>query len=150
MTRLEPRASTEHHQPVQRASLIVRCIWAACLLVGGANHARILLQHGLFWDYGGVGRASAVYWSSLTFLDPLVAFLLFVRPRIGVSCAVVLIVTNVIHNLALTARYAPEGEFLARASNPFLISQAGFMLFVLATARMALRGVESPRKPQLH
>ena len=130
-----------HDQPVQRSSLVVRSIWAACLLIAGSNHARILLQHGLFWDYGGVGGASAVYWSSLTIIDPLVAALLFVRPKAGIVITILLIVTNVIHNLIITARWAPEGEFLSRvASNPFIISQIGFMLFVAATARVAWRG----------
>jgi hypothetical protein len=122
---------------VTRGSLIVRSLWAACLLVGGINHARILLLHGPGWDYGGVGWASAAYWSSLTILDPLVAALLFIRPRIGIAGTILLIVTNVVHNLAVTARHAPEGEFLVRAANPFLLAQIGFMLFVAATARTA-------------
>jgi hypothetical protein len=133
---------------VQRSSLIVRSIWAACLLIGGANHARTLLQHGLLWDYGGVAWGSAAYWSSLTILDPLVAALLFVRPRAGILSTIALIVTNVIHNLAVTAHYAPDGEFVARASNLFVISQLGFMLFVGATARIAWKGVESRKEQQ--
>ena len=128
---------------MQRGSLIVRSIWAACLLIGGANHARVLLEHGLFWDYGGVAWASAAYWSSLTLLDPLAAALLFVRPRAGIGVTVALIVTNVIHNLALAAHYAPQGEFLARAPHPFVLAQIAFMLFVLATARTAWKGSES-------
>jgi hypothetical protein len=128
---------------MRRASLAVRCIWAACLLFGGANHARTLLQHGLLWGYGGVGWASAAYWSSLTLLDPIVAILLFVRPRIGIVSTFVLIVTNVGHNLVVTARYVPENEFLSRAaSDPFLLSQIGFMLFVVATAATAWNGVQ--------
>lgn len=130
---------------MQRASLIVRSIWAGCLLAAAANHARILLQHGLFWDYGGVAWASAVYWSSLTILDPLAAALLFLRPKAGIVACAVLIATNVVHNLAVTAHYAPEGELLARASNPFFISQLAFLLFVGATARLAWRGVDSGR-----
>ena len=125
---------------MQRGSLIVRSIWAACLLAGAANHVRILIEHGLFWDYGGVAPVSALYWSSLTLLDPLAAALLFVRPRFGVAATAVLIVTNVAHNLAVTAHYAPEGEFLSRAANPFMLAQLGFMLFVAATARIARRG----------
>jgi hypothetical protein len=134
-----------------RASLIVRSIWAACLMVGGVNHALTLLRHGLFWDYGygGAAWASSVYWSSLTLLDPLVAALLFIRPRIGIPSTIVLIVTNVIHNLWITAQHAPGGEFLARAANPFLASQIGFMLFVLATARIAWRGRKSGRRARL-
>lgn len=109
------------------------------------NHARILLENGLWWDYGGVPWSSAAYWSSLTVLDPLVAALLVLRPKIGIPSTVVLIVTNVIHNLAITAHYAPEGEFLMRASNLFVISQIGFMLFVVATAHIAWRGVNTGR-----
>jgi hypothetical protein len=132
---------------VRRGSLIVRCIWAACLLIGGANHAWTLLRLGLLWDYGGIAWASAAYWSSLTILDPIAAALLFARPKVGIFGTVALIATNVVHNLAVTAHYAPEGEFLARASHPFMISQIGFMLFVGATARMAWEGVESSRPP---
>ncbi len=126
---------------MKRGSMIVRSIWAACLLIGGINHARVLLLHGLSWDYGGVAWVSAAYWSSLTILDPLVAAFLFIRPRIGIPGTILLIFTNVIHNLAVTARYVPEGEFLIRvATNPVLLSQIGFMLFVAATARTAWKG----------
>ncbi len=129
---------------MQRGSVIVRSIWAACLLIGGLNHARILLQHGLLWDYGGVAWASAAYWSSLTIIDPLAAALVFVRPRAGIVTTVVLIVTNVVHNLAVTAQNTPDGELLTRAvSNPFIISQIGFMVFVGATARIAWKGTGS-------
>ena len=138
-----------HDQLVQRGSLIVRSIWAACLLIAGANHARILLQNGLFWGYHGVGWASAAYWSSLTIFDPIVAALLFVRPKAGIVITVLLIVTNVIHNLVITAHRIPEGEFLSRtASDPFVMSQIGFMLFVAATARMAWRGAAKNRHHQ--
>ena len=123
---------------MQRGSLIVRSIWAACLVLAGLNHARILLRHGLSWDYGGVGSASAAYWSSLTILDPLVAALLFVRPKAGIVATILLVTTNVVHNLALSRRRAPEGAFLAQvASNPLLASQIAFLLFVAATARIA-------------
>ena len=134
--------------PVQRGSLLVRTIWSVCLLIGCANHARILLRHGLLWDYGGVGWASSAYWTSLTLLDPLAALLLFVRPKLGIAGTILLIVTNVAHNIAVTALYAPEGEFLTRASNPFMLSQIGFMLFVAATVHIAWKGVQSGRESQ--
>jgi hypothetical protein len=95
-----------------------------------------LLQHGLSWDYGGVAWASAAYWSSLTIIDPLTAALLFVRPRAGIVLTVLLIVTNVVHNLTVTAQNSPEGELLTDAlSNPFILSQIGFMVFVGAKSR---------------
>ncbi len=134
---------------MERASLVIRSIWAACLLVAAANHARTLLRHGLFWDYGGVGWGSAFYWSSLTLIDPIVAALLFVRPKAGIVATILHIVTNVIHNLTVTAVHAAPGDFLLSvASRPFLLTQIGFMIFVGATARIGWRGVGSGGEPR--
>ena len=127
---------------MERWSPIIRSIWAACLLLAGLNHARILFQHGLFWDYHGASLASAVYWSSLTIIDPLVAALLLIRPRIGVPATLAVITTNVVHNLALTATNTRDGAFLVYVfSSPQLMSQIGFLLFVIATWRIAWRDV---------
>lgn len=127
---------------MERRGRIIRNIWAVCLLLAGLNHARILLQHGWFWDYYGASLASTIYWSSLTFIDPVVAALLFVRPRIGAPATVVVITTNVAHNLALTANYTRDDAPLRYVvSSPQLMSQIGFLLFVIATWRMAWRNV---------
>lgn len=116
-------------------------IWAACLLLATVNHARILAQHGLSWDYGGVGVASAVYWSGLTVVDPIAAALLFIRPTIGIPLTIGLITTNVAHNLAITAMFSGPGALLLRATaNWAIMSQIAFMLFVVGTTRIAWRG----------
>jgi hypothetical protein len=111
-------------------------------VVAALNHARLLVQHGLFWDYGGLHPISAFYVTSLTLLDPLVAALLFARKKAGIVATIILIVTNVVHNLATIAHFAPPGAFITRVSNPITFSQIGFMLFVLVTAPIALRGAE--------
>jgi hypothetical protein len=126
---------------MERRSRIVRTVWAVCLLLAALNHARILVQHGLSWDYGGVGGASALYWSGLTIVDPLAAALLFTRPTAGIRLTVALITTNVVHNLAVTAMFSAGGEFLSKAISSWaLISQIAFMLFVFGTAPAAWRG----------
>ncbi len=123
---------------MNRRGAIIRIVWATCLLLAGINHARILLYHGLWWDYGDAHPASAVYWSSLTLVDPLVAALLFVRPRIGVPATLALIATNVIHNLAVTAHQSPDGALLRHVASSWqMASQIGFLLFAIATWRMA-------------
>jgi hypothetical protein len=133
---------------IHRASLFIRGIWAACLLVAGLNHARILLQHGILWDYGGASLPSVVYWTSLTFIDPLAAALLFARPRLGIAITCLLIVTNVMHNLTVMAQQYTGAELLTRvASSFFMMCQIGFMLFVAATARLAWRGAGRSAEP---
>lgn len=94
---------------------------------------------------GGLNPTSVAYQASLTLLDPLVAALLFIRPKAGIVATIVLIVTNVIHNLATTAHFAPAGEFLTRACHPITLSQIGFMIFVVATARIAWFGAARSR-----
>tara|TARA_R110000824_G_scaffold127250_1_gene287264 strand:+ start:2924 stop:3343 length:420 start_codon:yes stop_codon:yes gene_type:complete len=127
---------------MERRGRIIRSIWAACLLLAGLNHARILFQHGLLWDYHGASLASAIYWSSLTFIDPLVAALLFIRPRIGVLATIVVITTNVVHNIAVTASYMRDDAVLIYVTtSPQLMIQIGFLLFVIATWRMAWHDV---------
>jgi hypothetical protein len=125
---------------VERGSILIRSIWAACLLIAGINHARLIVQHGLFWDYGGLNPISAAYMTGLTLLDPLVAALLFIKPKVGIVATIVLIVTNVIHNVGRVAHFAQAGEFLTRVSHPITLSQIVFMLFVVATARSAWLG----------
>lgn len=123
-------------------------IWTVCLLLATLNHARILAQHGLFWDYGGVGTASALYWSSLTIVDPFVASLLFIRPTFGIPVTVALITSNVVHNLTVTATFSGEGEFLSQAISSWtIVSQVAFMLFVAATAPTAWRGRKVTARP---
>ena len=85
-------------------------------MVGGLNHARTLIRHGRFRDHEGVATASAFHWSSLAILDPAFAALLFVRPKVGIVRTIVLITTNVIHNLAVTAHVCTAGDLLRRAA----------------------------------
>ena len=119
-------------------SRFIRAIYAVCLLGATFNHARVLVQHGLFWDYGGVPIGSAVFWTSLTLMDPLAASALFVRANIGVAAAGLIIVADVVHNLWITAHYALPHRFLVTVTtDPFVISQIAFLLFVAITAPVA-------------
>jgi hypothetical protein len=118
-----------------RASKIVRTLFAICLLAATFNHARAILQHGAFWDYGYGSRiavVSRVYWALLTILDPLAVVLLFLKPKAGIWLTVVIIVSDVIHN---TYYVAANGQWLA----PFYLAQVGFLVVVLALAPVAAR-----------
>jgi hypothetical protein len=118
--------------------LIVRLAYAACLLGATVNHARIVAEYGLLWDYGGVPVASAAFWTSLTLLDPLTVILLVARPNAGVLATAVIIIADVVHNIWITASYANSQRFIATAvSDPFLVSQVAFLLFVIVTVPVA-------------
>jgi hypothetical protein len=125
-------------QSVATTSLIVRRVYALCLLGGTATHVWLLAAHGVLWDYGGVPLFTQVFWTSLTVLDPLAAILLFVRPRSGLAATLTIIATDVAHNVwfGIHAGLAWRDDL-----NWMFLSQLAFLCFVLATLRAAWRGV---------
>ncbi|CAM2157566.1 hypothetical protein ABLT15_34815 [Paraburkholderia tropica] len=122
-----------------RAPIVIRILFALCLLAATFNHARAILQHGLLWDYGygnKIAFMSKVYWALLTILDPLAAVLLFVKPRSGIWLTVAIIVSDVIHN---TYYVAANDQWLA----PFYLGQVGFLAIVLGLAPIAAKPVSA-------
>jgi hypothetical protein len=120
---------------VRRASLL-RVIYAICLLGGMSTHVATLWQHGLFWDYGGVPLLTRVYWTLLTFLDPLAAILLFVYPRVGLFATLAIISTDVAHNLWFCAHYHTPLNWM-------IASQCTFLVFVLVSFPSVWRGFDA-------
>jgi hypothetical protein len=115
---------------------VLRAIYALCLLGGTSTHVLIDFRHGFFWDYGGVPQASALFMTSLTFIDPLVILLLFVRRNAGIAATLALMVVDVTHNVWIVSRFSPSLlEGLAKA--PPVQAQIAFLIFVCATARLA-------------
>ena len=122
-----------------RASIVIRTLFAVCLLAATFNHAHAILQHGVLWDYGygsKISLISRLYWAVLTILDPLAAVLLFVKPRAGIWLTVAIIVSDVIHN---TYYVAANDQWFA----PFYLAQVGFLVIVLGLAPIAAKAVPS-------
>src|SRR5688572_29587992 len=87
--------------PVAKASLILRVIYAVCLVGATCVHLDLHFRSGvLLGDLAAFGYPlfSRLYWSALTLLDPLAAVMLFVLPRAGLLLAAAIIVSNVTHN----------------------------------------------------
>lgn len=123
---------------MQRTGLWIRTIYALCLAGATVNHVRALIARGWFPD--ALPTATALYWDSLTFLDPLAAVLLFVRPRAGIGLTGAIIVSDVAHNLWFTAAHPLHGSIVVDVtSSLFMMSQILFLLFVVATAPLAWR-----------
>lgn len=95
------------------------------------NHARILFQHGLWWDYGGIHPFYAAFWTSLTFFDALAVFLLLARTRAGLALTTAIIVSDVLVNASVGLTYGFDPASFA--------AQFIFMVFVLGTVRRAWR-----------
>jgi hypothetical protein len=119
------------------AGLLVRSLYALCLLVATCTHAVPLIQHGVFWDYGGASPVTVVFWTSLAIADPLAAACLFVWPRLGLVLTGGIIGLDVLHNGIVFS------DVLLRPSAQHLWTyiafglQLAFLLFVVATIRVA-------------
>jgi hypothetical protein len=127
-----------------RSGLIIRSIYAVCLLVATSTHAATLVQHGVFWDYGGAGWVSSAFWTSLTVADPLAAGCLFAWPRIGLVLTCGIIGLDVLHNVIVFSGVLlqPSGRYLW--TYVFLGLQIAFLLFVIATVRIPWQSAQRP------
>ena len=114
-------------------SFVIRLLYALCLAGVTCNHARIVLEHGLMWDYGGVPLFVSTFWTARTFVDALAVIFLFVQHRYGVALTVAIIVSDVAMNAWVDMVYGIDVATFA--------AQVVFLLFVLFTVRRAWHAV---------
>jgi len=120
---------------VNRSGLLIRSAYALCLLVATCTHAVPLIQHGIFWDYGGVGWVSTAFWTSLAFADPVAAVSLFVWPRVGLVLTCGIIGLDVLHNGIVFSDILFQPSELHLWTHIAFGLQVAFLLFVIATVR---------------
>jgi len=120
-----------------RSGLLIRSVYALCLLVATCTHAVPLIQHGLFWDYGGVGWVSAAFWTALAFADPVAAGCLFVSPRVGLVLTSGIIGLDVLHNAIVFRDVLLQPAAGYWWTHLAFGLQVAFLLFVIATVRTA-------------
>jgi hypothetical protein len=122
---------------VIRSGLLIRSAYALCLVVATCTHAIPLIQHGIFWEYGGVGWVSTVFWTSLAVADPVAAVCLFVWPRVGLALTSGIIGLDVLHNGIVFSDVFFQPFELHRWTYTAFVLQLAFLLFVIATVRVA-------------
>jgi hypothetical protein len=103
-------------------------VWTVCFLIGASTHALDILNGG-WLPYDFAPLAFNIYWTALLPLDLFAALLLWLYRRAGIVLALIIMVSDVAIN-SYVAFFVVENWPMV-----FLKLQAGFMLFVLATAR---------------
>jgi len=106
-------------------------------LFGGGVYrlAVVLIHHGWNWNYGTI-----VFWTSLTLLDPLIAILLFLKPKPAAIMLVILMVSDVAHNTWAIRKYGGEVGGV--------INQSIFLIFILLTISFVWRAAQSEATSQ--
>ena len=117
--------------------MITKVIWTSGFLIGTTTHALDLIQLGwLPYDFRPL--PFNIYWTSLTFLDPLAAVLIWVRERWGIALGAAIMASNLLVN----------GYTLAIGYDAFLVPlllQGAFAGFVFFTAWRHGRADRPPR-----
>jgi hypothetical protein len=112
-----------------RATGIVLGIWVLCFLVGTFTHTRTLLGHG-WLPHDWVPLPVNIFWTLLTFADPLAALLLLVRRNAGIVLGLAIMISDVAINTWVASRFGLDG-----LSGP-LQAQTLFLGFTLGSFRL--------------
>ena len=128
---LNPLRNEEGDPPTQPSdgralSLTVKILWTTGFLIGATTHTLDLINFG-WLPYEFRPLPWNVYWTSLTFLDPLAAILIWLRVRWAIILGTAIMASNVVVN-GYTMLIGFE-EFLI----PWLL-QSAFALFVFSVA----------------
>lgn len=121
-TAIAAALAIRHRESTLETTGIYRVVMATCLAVGTVSHGADVLRAG-WLPAPHLPLGVNLYWTSLTFFDPLAAVLLVVAPRAGLLLTVAIMVSDVAINTSVLGVGWP------------LAFQAGFALFVAAVVR---------------
>ena len=123
-------------RPKSVAQHIVVSLWVCAFVVGTVSHALDIVRGG-WLPYTRYALGLNLFWTALTFADPLAVFLLIYRRRAGVYVALSIISIDVAVNSAVGV-----GEFVKSGHFTFwgLYTQVPVGVFMWTTAPMLEAG----------
>lgn len=118
------------------------------MLMGTSTHVAWAVQNGFLSEHYNAPLFTMLFWDALTFLDPLAALLLFLRPKIGILLVAGIITADVLHNNLfymeeLYLQPIALSEWLTRYW--MILGQVAFAVFVWATLRANLKAINGLR-----
>ncbi|MDC7240192.1 MAG: hypothetical protein PQJ50_07525 [Spirochaetales bacterium] len=107
---------------------IIYAIYILSFLIATSTHTRDLIVGG-FLPYTTKPLWANIYWTALTFADPITIIILLLDLKRGMKLYALIIVSDVIINLYFTI----TSSGLSGIFNLFMLSQIGFLIFLLIT-----------------
>ena len=133
---------------------VILGIYSIGFLIGTCTHVLGILHNGFLAVAKSAPLSLNIYWDSLALLDPLAALLIWIKPRLGLGLAILIMFTDVIIN-ACTYSVGYFGKPVAGMIPGFLFMQSLFATFIFATATVVLEKLQkakveslSDRRPQ--
>lgn len=106
-------------------------IYSVGFLIGTHTHVKGIVAQGFLAQKAPLGFN--LYWDSLTFFDPLTVLLLWTKPKLGISLAVGIMLTDIPVN-AYTYASGYFGQPLPGMIPFWLLLQSVFATFIWTTA----------------
>ena len=126
-------------------SKTVLILEAIAMLMGASTHISWVIENGLMSKNYNASLFSMVFWDSLTFLDPIAALLLIIKPKIGLVLTFLIIIVDVIHNNTVYYEelYEQTISFYDWINKYWMIAGqllfAGFVMFAFRPTMRAIR-----------
>ena len=114
-----------------KINLIIQCVG---MLTGTVTHLLWIINNGFLSEKYNAPVLSTFFWDSLTFLDPIAAILLILKPKTGIWVVAVIVVVDVLHNgnICFRALLSEPQSFTSWIKNNWMLwTQVFFGLFVI-------------------
>ncbi|MFL9482796.1 hypothetical protein ACI6Q2_08445 [Chitinophagaceae bacterium LWZ2-11] len=115
------------------------------MLLGTFTHVRWIINNGFLSERYDAPFLSKLFWDSLTFLDPIAATLLIIKPKIGIGLTAIIIIVDVFHNGFYCFSVFPVKTMYVISwikDNWMLMTQIAFGLFVVVTFKNNKREIK--------
>ncbi|MDG1332798.1 MAG: hypothetical protein P8P74_10730 [Crocinitomicaceae bacterium] len=125
---------------------VILIIQSVAMLMGTSTHVSWAINNGFLSENYNAPLPNMIFWDSLTFLDPLAALLLFVRPKAGLILTLFIILADVAHNnLFYFEELYTTGLGLSDWITKYwmILGQLLFAVFALLTFRKCLKDINS-------
>ena len=123
---------------------IILIILCSGMLVGTVTHANWIFKNGfLSKDYDAPLYAK-LFWDSLTFIDPVAALLLLIKPKHGIWLAAIIMIADVLINSYMCVYHGCLNRTnftIWLRLNWMLVAQIFFAVFLLSTINYVLKAI---------
>jgi hypothetical protein len=120
---------------------LIFAVYISGFVYGTRNHIVDILADG-WLGYDFVPLPINLYWTILTFFDPLAIFLLLSFPFSGIIVSLLIMASDIAINTGVTVYFYYQTGIFALDRLPL---QIAFAIFVFATAPFAWRGIRKSR-----
>lgn len=121
---------------MERFSVDVKVIvsfYSIGFLVGTYSHVQSILLNGFFTLSKNAPLLFNIYWDSLALFDPLAALLIWIKPKVGICLAILIMVSDISVNIySYTNGFF--GKPIAGMIPMWLFQQSLFATYVFVTA----------------